>query len=344
MWLECCGVADERGSISELKGMLEQFLSRAKAKASEKRPSCASKLEPPSKRTKTVTHRLVAYEKGGERQENQDAAATRAYKKWTEEEDERLKELVRGFGSERVRWAQLATEMPGRDFRRCEERWMRIDPSISQSPFTAEEDRAIVRFQANEDKAGKWAELAKSLPGRTRKQIRDRWRNTISKAASEPRQSTPSANAGLSQRKTPTEMATMATAEVVHKKGVPQEKNDVAATKKMNYWTDEEDERLIELVRGFGSGPKKWKQLAAEMPGREGKRCQERWLRIRPFTAEEDLAIFRFQANKDKAGKWAELAESLPGRTVGQIKKRWNWKQSAPSANADRDGAKIFEA
>lgn len=144
---------------------------------------------------------------------------------------------------------------------------MRIDPSISQSPFTAEEDRAIVRFQANEDKAGKWAELAKSLPGRTRKQIRDRWRNTISKAASEPRQSTPSANAGLSQRKTPTEMATMATAKVVHKKGVPQEKNDVAATKKMNYWTDEEDERLIELVRGFGSGPKKWKQLAAEMPG-----------------------------------------------------------------------------
>ena len=57
-------------------------------------------------------------------------------------------------------------------------------------------------------------------------------------------------------------------------------------------------------------------------------------MRIRPFTNEEDLAIFRFQADKDKAGKWAELAKSLPERTVGQVKERWNWKQSAPSANA----------
>ena len=57
-------------------------------------------------------------------------------------------------------------------------------------------------------------------------------------------------------------------------------------------------------------------------------------MRIRPFTNEEDLAIFRFQADKDRAGRWAELAKSLPGRTVGRVKERWNWKQSAPSADA----------
>ena len=57
---------------------------------------------------------------------------------------------------------------------------------------------------------------------------------------------------------------------VAHKKGGPQEENDAAATKK-KYWTDEEDERLTELVRGFGSGLVKWKQLAAQMPEMPGE-------------------------------------------------------------------------
>ncbi|EJK48182.1 hypothetical protein THAOC_33045, partial [Thalassiosira oceanica] len=133
---------------------------------------------------------------------------------WTEEEDSRLKELVSGFGSGPVKWTQLAAEMPGREAKSCQARWScSVDPSISRSPFTAEEIRVIVRFQADEEKAGKWAELAKVLPGRTAKQVRSRWNslNSNLKAASEQRQSIPSANTisspGKSKAETTAEMA-----------------------------------------------------------------------------------------------------------------------------------------
>ncbi|EJK46988.1 hypothetical protein THAOC_34321, partial [Thalassiosira oceanica] len=204
---ECCDVADRKG-LSELKRMLEQFLSEAKA--SGKRSSRASKLEPPSKKSKLAAMTPLPASGSGDKK----PAVTTKRKEpnfWTEEEDLRLKELVRGFGSGPVKWTRLATEMPGREGKCCQARWScRLDPSISRSPFTAEEVRAIVRFQADEEKAGKWAELAKVLPGRTREQIRSQWNSMTShsnsltsnsKAVSEQRQSTPSTNAILSPKK-----------------------------------------------------------------------------------------------------------------------------------------------
>ena len=57
----------------------------------------------------------------------------------------------------------------------CAYRWRQhLDPSIDRSPFTADEDRTIVRLQADRKTAGGWDDTAKSLPGRTAKQIRDR--------------------------------------------------------------------------------------------------------------------------------------------------------------------------
>ena len=133
---------------------------------------------------------------------------------WTPEEDERLSDLVRGYGTGQVNWTIVAAKLPGErkpssapDIRRsklfsakcfdiahrphnfnhpgreregCIKRWTNfLDPSISWSPFTADEDRAIVRFQAGREKwekAGRWTTLAKILPGRTAKQIENRWK------------------------------------------------------------------------------------------------------------------------------------------------------------------------
>ena len=41
-------------------------------------------------------------------------------------------------------------------------------------------------------------------------------------------------------------------------------------------WSKDEDEIVIELVQRFG--PKKWSQIAAQLPGRIGKQCRERCL------------------------------------------------------------------
>ena len=82
-------------------------------------------------------------------------------------------------------------------------------------------------------------------------------------------------------------------------------------------WTPEEDAELVRLVGLHGT--KNWSDHAAQIPGRLGKQCRERWVNhldpnvnLGAWSAEEDRTILEF--HNTVGNKWCEMSKVLPGR------------------------------
>lgn len=121
---------------------------------------------------------------------------------WPPEEDLRLTEVMSNHKSSNVNWDTLALEHGmGRTARECHDRWTRyLKPGSRKGQWREEEDAIVLRviFASGGTGLGsqdgnnggiephppftQWADLAPQLPGRTGKQIRDRWVNYLNPA------------------------------------------------------------------------------------------------------------------------------------------------------------------
>ena len=91
-------------------------------------------------------------------------------------------------------------------------------------------------------------------------------------------------------------------------------------------WTPLEDQRLRSIVMLYGD--RNWAQIAAQIPNRNARQCQERWeyylspnVNNSPWTESEDKLLHEKYA--EYGTKWSVIARFFNGRTNTNVKNRW---------------------
>ena len=94
------------------------------------------------------------------------------HRRFSNEEDKKLKELVNKHGDKD--WIIISSYMPGRNSRQCRERWNNyLSPKINRREFTIEEDQ-IILSKFNEY-GSRWAVIANFLEKRTDQMVKNRF-------------------------------------------------------------------------------------------------------------------------------------------------------------------------
>mmetsp|Transcript_3800 Transcript_3800/g.15390 ORF Transcript_3800/g.15390 Transcript_3800/m.15390 type:complete len:315 (+) Transcript_3800:304-1248(+) len=106
--------------------------------------------------------------------------------------------------------------------------------------------------------------------------------------------------------------------------------------KSSSVWSPEEDAELARLQEIHGN---RWALVAAELPGKTGQQCAQRWrhkvnpaIKKEKWTPEEDAQLAKLYEQHGQ--RWAEIARHLEGRTDQQCMGRWR-RHLDPSVKKD---------
>ena len=106
-------------------------------------------------------------------QSNKNSKYHKINRRFTKEEDEKLKELVLKYGEQN--WLIVSSRMHTRNSRQCKDRWFQyLSPNANLVPWTLEEEIYLKCLVVELN--GRWSEIAKRFPGRSDSQVRNKWR------------------------------------------------------------------------------------------------------------------------------------------------------------------------
>lgn len=98
--------------------------------------------------------------------------------KFTQEEDDKLKELVEKMGSRK--WESIAKEMPGRTGRQCRDRYQNyLTPGFFNGQWSSEEDY-MLRLKYME-LGPQWSKISLFFKSRSPNSLKNRWNYFVSK-------------------------------------------------------------------------------------------------------------------------------------------------------------------
>uniref|UniRef100_A0A7S1PFG9 Uncharacterized protein n=1 Tax=Percolomonas cosmopolitus TaxID=63605 RepID=A0A7S1PFG9_9EUKA len=96
---------------------------------------------------------------------------------WTHEEDQLLLQAVKKFKERN--WNKISESVPTRTATQCLHRFRKVlDPSISKSPWSDQEDQRLLDLVAEQETLS-WSAISAQMPNRNAKQIRERYMNHL---------------------------------------------------------------------------------------------------------------------------------------------------------------------
>ena len=96
---------------------------------------------------------------------------------WTNEEDNKILEMVKIFGKS---WSKIAKILQTRNGKQIRDRFTNVlDPAISKNKFTDEEDKLLMKLYMMY--GAKWSQIVKKFPNRTADMIKNRFHSSIKK-------------------------------------------------------------------------------------------------------------------------------------------------------------------
>ena len=200
----------------------------------------------------------------------------RKYELWTPEEDETVTKAVKKHGTEN--WLLIAEIVRTKSDIQCKRRWIDcLDPNIKKGPWIPEEDQ-IIKEHVKENGPKKWSELATMLLGRTAKQCRERWIESLDPNIKKGSW-TPEEDQIIKEHvkeNGPTkwsEVATMLpgrTTKQCRRRWIERLDPNI----KKGHWTEEEDELLLKLHNEYGN---QWAKMSPYFNGRTDNSIKNRW-------------------------------------------------------------------
>lgn len=105
----------------------------------------------------------------------------RVRRKWTREEDEKLRLLVSYWGDQcgkNGHWDKISAQFDNRTNKDCRKRWFHsLDPKLKRGRWTEREDQVLM--EAHEKLGPSWHKIAQLIPGRTDDQCSKRYNDVL---------------------------------------------------------------------------------------------------------------------------------------------------------------------
>ena len=99
-------------------------------------------------------------------------------KKFTPEEDARLRELVKQIGAKK--WLDIAKSMPGRTGRQCRDRFQNyLSPKLTNGPWSKDDDLQLLRKV--KEFGSSWSKIIQFFPGRSTNNVKNRYNIHLAK-------------------------------------------------------------------------------------------------------------------------------------------------------------------